>query len=224
MDYIKKQVKDPSNKKLLGELKEDEITEVIEKIQNHILRYLYKNIYPSAQTEKDIKFYENIRKLEWIKPEHLEIKKLYVNQLKFAEKYIKRMDKAFTAYDKLDCINNAYVTMNNTVKFISGKNEDAGQDELTPLFQYILIKAQPKYFFTNLNYIKCLLSENELMGPRGFYVSQMESASSFIMNLNHTHLNMNEEEFNSKSKIALDKYNKENIANKNKNNEGNKKT
>jgi hypothetical protein len=224
MDYIKKQVKDPSNKKLFGELKEDEITEIIEKIQNHILRYLYKNIYPSAQTEKDIKFYENIRKLEWIKPEHLEIKKLYVNQLKFAEKYIKRMDKAFTAYDKLDCINNAYVTMNNTVKFISGKNEDAGQDELTPLFQYILIKAQPKYFFTNLNYIKCLLSENELMGPRGFYVSQMESASSFIMNLNHTHLNMNEEEFNSKSKIALDKYNKENIANKNKNNEGNKKT
>ena len=48
MDYIKKQVKDPSNKKLLGELKEDEITEVIEKIQNHILRYLYENIYPKC--------------------------------------------------------------------------------------------------------------------------------------------------------------------------------
>ena len=40
----------------------------------------------NAQTEKDIKFYENIRKLEWIKPEHLEIKKLYVNQLQLAEK------------------------------------------------------------------------------------------------------------------------------------------
>ena len=121
------------------------------------------------------------------------------------------MDKAYSVYDKLDCINNAYVTMNNTVKFISGKNEDAGQDELTPLFQYILIKSQPKFFFTNLNYIKCLLNEDDLIGPRGFYVSQMESASSFILDINHIHLRMNEEDFNLKTKNALDKLNKENM-------------
>ena len=29
--------------------------------------------------------------------------------------------------------------MNNTIKFTSGKNDDAGQDELTPIFQYIII-------------------------------------------------------------------------------------
>ena len=224
MDYVKRQIREPSNKKLFGEIKEDEVKQIAEKIKNYILRHIYKYVYPNTQNENDIRFYENTRKLEWIKPEHLEIKKLYVNQLKFAEKYIKRMDKTFSVYDKLDCINNAYVTMNNTVKFISGKNEEAGQDELTPLFQYLLIKTQPKFLFTNINYIKSLLNEDDLIGPRGFYVSQMESASSFIFNINYTQLKMSEEEFYSKTKMALDKFNKENIDNKNKSIEGNKKT
>ena len=85
MDYVKKQIREPSNKKLFGEIKEDEVKQIAEKIKNYILRHIYKYVYPNTQNEKDIKFYENTRKLDWIKPEHLEIKKLYVNQLKFAE-------------------------------------------------------------------------------------------------------------------------------------------
>ena len=216
MDYVKKQIKEPKNKKLFGEINDEEIKQIADKIENHIMRHTYKTVFPNMPTESDNKFYQNTRRLDWIKPEHLEIKKLYVNQLKFAEKYVKKMDKAFSVYDKLDCIHNAYVTMNNTVKFISGKNEEAGQDELTPLFQYILIKAQPHFLISNINYIKCLLKESDLIGPRGFYVSQMESASSFILEINHEQLRMSKEEFDSKTKMSLDKYNKEKLQNKNK--------
>ena len=224
MDFIKRKIKDCSNKQLFGELNETEIKEVLEKIENYILRHIYKYVYPTLQNEKDKKFYEMTRKLEWIKPEHLEIKKLYVNQLKFAEKYIKKLDMAHSVYDKLECIYNAYVTMNNTVKFISGKNEDAGQDELTPLFQYILIKSHPQNLITNINYIKSLLNEADLVGPKGFYVSQMEFASTFIFHINAEQLKMNQVDFDLKTKLALDKYNKE-IQNKNKLIvEGNKKT
>jgi hypothetical protein len=201
LEFVKKQIKEPSNKKLFGEIKDDEIKEILAKIQNHILRHTYRKVFPKKQTEKDLQFYNITRKLDWIKPEHLEFKKLYANQLKFAEKSIKKMEKARSVYDKLDCIQNAYVTMNNTIKFISGKYEDAGQDELTPLFQYVLIRAQPKCMNTNINYIKCLLSDLELMGSRGFYVSQMESASSFILNINHNQLKMSKEEFDSKIKM-----------------------
>ena len=216
MELVKKQIKDPSNKKYFGDIKDNEVKEILGKIENYILRRVYKYIYPTTQSQTDDRFYEYTRKLEWIKPEHLEIKKLYVNQLKFAEKYIKQIDKAHTVVDKIDCINNAYVTMNNTVKFISGKNEDAGQDELTPLFQYILIKSQPEFLFTNINYIKSLLSEADLLGPKGFYVSQMESASSFIFNINYSQLKMDKDEFISKTKAALDKYYKEKLKNTNK--------
>ena len=213
MEYVKKHIKEPSNKKYFGEIKDNDVEEILEKIENHILRHIYKYIKINTQIEKDMEFYKATRKLEWIKPEHLEIKKLYVNQLKFAEKYIKKIDNAYSVYDKLNCINSAYVTMNNTIKFISGKNEEAGQDELTPLFQYILIKAQPEYLFTNINYIKTLLNEADLIGPKGFYVSQMESSASFINNISYKDLKMDKKEFDSKIKIALDKYNKEKAEN-----------
>ena len=209
MEIVKKQFKDPENEYLFPDLKDNE-KEYLSIVQNYIIRDIYKYVYPANKTPEDKKFLKLTRSLEWILPEHLEIKKLYVNQLKFAEKYIKKINEAKSVFDKIDCINSAYVTMNNTVKFISGKNEDAGQDELTPLFQFVLIKSQPERLFSNINYIKTFLSEEDLIGPKGFYMSQMESASSFISEIDYKQLNMNEAEFNQKKAESLKKYENEN--------------
>jgi len=88
--------------------------------------------------------------------------------------------------------------MNNTIKFSSGKNEDAGQDELTPIFQYIIIKAQLPRIFSNINYIKCFLNDIELTGELGFLFSQLESAACFIKDINNESFKLSEEEFNKK--------------------------
>ena len=199
------------NKNIFGELKEekdkeDELKGFYKKIENHIIRKIYKHIFPKNALSLDTSIQNITRSLEWIQPENLEIKKLYVNQLKFAEKYINRINEAKSVFDKLDCIQNAYVIMNNTVKFISGKNENAGQDEFTPLFQYILIKSQPERLCSNINYIKCFLSEVDLMSQNGFYLSQMESASSFILNIKGKDLKMDENEFEQKREKYKKKY------------------
>ena len=199
MDIVMKKMKE--NKDIFREFKkEEEIKGFYKKIENHIIRKIYKYTFPNinVSSEDDKKIYELTQNLEWIKPENLDIKKLYVNQLKFAEKYLKSIDKARSVFDKLDCLQNAYVIMNNTVKFISGKNENAGQDELTPLFQYILIKSQPKKLCTNINYIRCFLSEADLMGQNGFYLSQMESTKTFLLNLKAKDLKIDENEFQQK--------------------------
>ena len=98
--------------------------------------------------------------------------------------------------DKLFCVSSAYNTVNNTIKFSSGKNDDAGQDELTPIFQYIIIKAQPPRIYSNINYVKCFLDEEDLTGELGFLFSQMESATFFVMDINYQSLRISEEEFN----------------------------
>ena len=206
MEYVKKQIKDPANKIIFGEIKEKEIQEFLDKIENHIVRHIYKYVFPEVNIKKDLKFLNITKSLDWIKPEHLEIKKLYVNQLKFAEKFIKKMDEEKSVFDKIECINSAYVIINNTVKFISGKNEDAGQDELTPLFQYVLIKSQPDKIYTNIFYIKSILSEAYLIGPKGFYVSQMESASDFISQIDYKTLKMDKQEFDKNVAESKKKY------------------
>jgi len=97
--------------------------------------------------------------------------------------------------------------LNNTVKFISGKNDDAGQDELTPLFQYILLKAQPDSLISNINYIRTLLSESDLVGPKGFFLSQMDSAIQFIRDLKPSQLKMDPKEFEKKISESCKRHN-----------------
>ena len=206
MEYVKKQIKDPENKIIFEELKEKETQEFLDKIENHIVRNIYKYVFPEVNIKKDLIFLNKTKSLDWIKPEHFEIKKLYVNQLKFAEKFLKKMDEEKSVFDKIECINNAYVIINNTVKFISGKNEDAGQDELTPLFQYVLIKSQPEKLYSNLFYIKSILSEAYLIGPKGFYVSQMESASEYISQIDYKALNMTKQEFDKNVAESTKRY------------------
>ena len=192
----KKKKKIRENKTIFGELNDEKLEEFSKNIENHIIRKIYKYVYPPNKSEIDLKIQNDTRTLGWIQPENLDIKKLYVNQLKSAEKYISKMNESKSVFDKLECIQNAFVIMNNTIKFISGKNENAGQDELTPLFQYIIIKSQPERLHTNINYIKCFLSSTDLISKYGFFVSQMESACTYILNIKGSDFKMDNEEFN----------------------------
>ena len=162
------------------------------------MRQIYTYIYPKEQLKSDLDFYNQTKKLNWITPEHLDIKKVYINQLTNAILWIKKIDERKSIRDKLYCISCAHNIINNLIKFSSGKNEEAGQDELTPIFQYIIIKAQPPRIYSNINYIKCFLEDEDLTGELGFLLSQMESATCFIMNINYKSLKITEEEYNKK--------------------------
>ena len=144
--------------------------------------------------------------MDWILPKHLEIK-YYIDQLGMAEICLKKFDTARSVFDKLEYIKDAFTNINNNIKYSEGKTEEAGQDEMIPIFQYILIKAQPKRMRTNINYINCFLSEEQLDGQYGYFVSQIESSYTFIMNINYNILNMPKEEFDRNYQNAKEKHN-----------------
>ena len=207
MEIIKHNIKySKKNAELFENITEKEIEEMAQKIEDHIIRKIYKYVYLDTPIQSDKEFYEKTLCLDWIDPEQLEIKKAYVNQLGFAELCIKKMTEAKSVFDKLDCIKDAHTNMNNTIKFSSGKNDDAGQDELTPIFQYLVIKAQPKRIHSDINYIKTFLGDSSLRGQEGFLVTQMESATSFIMLIDYEQLKMTKEEYNEKIKDAKKRY------------------
>ena len=199
INLIKSKIKTTEiNKELFEDITEKEIEEISLKIEDHILRNIYKFVYLDFPIQSDQEFYKKTLCLDWVQPEQLEIKKVYINQLGYAELCIKKMTEAKSVFDKLDCIKDAHTNMNNTIKFSSGKNDDAGQDELTPIFQYIVIKAQPKRIHSDINYIKCFLGDSSLRGQEGFLVTQMESATSFITLINHEHLKMTKQDYDAK--------------------------
>ena len=195
IDIIKKYIKNPKKNIDLFNNEEDKCNAIADKIRDYLMSKLYDYIYPKEPLLEDLGFYGQTEKLMWLKPEHLDIKKIYINQLSSAIMWIKRIDVVKSILEKLLCISNALNTMNNTIKFSSGKDEDAGQDELVPIFNYIIIKAQPRRMISNVNYIKCFLSDKDNSGNFGFLLSQMESAINFILNINHKSLNITEDEF-----------------------------
>ena len=195
-------------KKLFGNNTKKECQEFANVIEDHILRQIYRYVFPQTELEKDNIFYIRTKCLDWVTPEMLDIKKEYINQLSLGELCIKKLDVAKSVRDKINCISDAFSNMNDNVKFSSGKNVDAGQDELTPLFQYIMIRAQPKRIFSNLNYIKCFL-DMSAGGTSAFLVTQLESAISFIMELNYTVLKITKEDYDKNVRDATLRYSQE---------------
>ena len=198
------------NKKLLdfnennkGEM-DTELTNFTNKIEEYIMRKMYKSVYSEEALSEDKAFYNRTKELSWIVPEQFEIKKLYINQLRFALTNIRKMDEAKSVYEKIRCIENAFTNINNSIKFSTGKNATPGQEEVTPILHFTIIKAQPTRFISQLNYIKCFrdLSKG---GKSAFMVTQLESAVTFIMNLDHTKLKMSKEEFIKNIKEAKNK-------------------
>lgn len=114
----------------------------------------------------------------------------------FAINCVNRMDEEKSPYEKLKCVASAHKIINNCIKFCSGKDEHAGADDLSPIFQYIILKAKPRRIFSNLNFIKSLVHPKKLQGFMGLLLAQIESAAEFILReVDHEKLKMTKEEF-----------------------------
>ena len=222
MDIVKQKIKEPIiNKGLFDDevkVKKENVNtkeilnKIAEKIEDHILRQIYDDVFP-AINDIDFKFYQRTKCLEWVTPEQLDIKRVYFNQLGLAISCIRKMEKAKSVYDKLNLINNAHTSINNTIKFSSGKEQNSGQDEMTPILQYIILRAQPTRIISNINYIKCFLGERTY--SRAFLLIQIQSADSFINNLDYEQLKISKEEFDRQYEKAKEKFDKNNKLNSN---------
>ena len=81
MSFVKKRIKDPIiNEGLFNDI--TNIPYVAEKIEDHIIRQIYKDVFPPEQKE-DIAFYQRTKCLEWITSEQFDIKNIYINQLTY---------------------------------------------------------------------------------------------------------------------------------------------
>ena len=123
MDLVKNKIKEPVIN--VGLFNDDvNVNEIAEKIEDHILRQIYKDVYPTTH-EADNEFYIRIISLEQVIPEQLEIKKVYFNQIGFAISCIRKMDETILVFDKKNLIINANTSINNTNIFSSGKDDDS---------------------------------------------------------------------------------------------------
>ena len=203
MELLKEKLKKSRRYAESSKLDKD-LNKFTDKIKDYITKKIYKYVYPKQPLDKDIEFYNKTKYLDWITPEHLQIKKLYQSQLGLAIYWINKMDTEKSVLDKIKCIQNAHSNIVNNLKFTSGK-KDIGIEETNEVFQYAIIKAQPKRIISNLNYIECFLGSSG--GQSDVLKTQLKTHIEFILNgINEKTLKMSKEEYYKKIEESKKKY------------------
>ena len=154
-DIIKEKI---IKKKLLEINKYDSLYN--EKIKDYIMTKIYPKIYPPYPNEDDKKIFEKTKALDWIDP------KLIVNKDYIFDHMLPEILNEFnqiniikTPYKKLDCFKKIMEYINSLIKFNEGIDKEIGAEDVTPVLNYLIIKAHPERISTDIEFTK-LFSEN----------------------------------------------------------------
>ena len=150
-----------------------------EKIKDYVMNKIYEKIYPPEPSELDKKMYEKTKSISWIEPE-LIINKDYIfdNMLPDILIEFKQMNIAHSPFKKLNIMKRILYNIENLVRFNEGEDNDVGADDIGPILNYILIKAEPPRIFSDIEYIKIFLKNLKLESS----IAHFESISNLIIN------------------------------------------
>lgn len=176
---------------------EDQIEMVIEEIEKHITSSMFNYIFPKFASESDQKLYFRTVEHEWVKPEHLDIVPANRNEAmwKFAIGALRNVEVYRSPADKLNCFVECMSIIVNVLSLMSSSGAGVGTDDSLPLIIYIVLKAKPKRFFSNLNYVLKYRHQSKMIGLKGFVFQQFQSAASFIEGLNDKCLTIDKDEY-----------------------------
>ena len=128
---------------------------VFNKIQKYILIKIYDKIYPKDSDNDDMKVFQQTIILSWVRPHHLKLDNTYIdNSISLITDYINKLDNEKSPNGKFNAINNIF----NTINYILSFNSSFSVDEIAPLCEYCLIKAQPERLSSNLRYLQNFIS------------------------------------------------------------------
>ena len=183
------------NKKI-NELKE-EIESQSKIIWNYILKRLCNKYYSEVPIQIDIDFNRKCKELAWIEPiKHLLIQEnvFEKNIFQIIVNHMKNMDNYRTPAEKLNEFGKGVQLINSLYLFSINKKDPDAADFL-PLVIYAIILCQPKRLIWTIRFIKLFLNSNELLGNNGYNLTQAESATKYILNLDYKQVHIPENEF-----------------------------
>ena len=178
-----------------------------EKIKDYIMNKIYEKIYPPEADELDSKIFKKAICLSWIEPNLILEGKDYIfdNLLPDILNEFEKINIVKTPYKKVNCIKNILAYITNLIKFNEGEDKNPGGDDITPVLNYVFIKAHPYRIFSDLEFIKIFVNE---LGKYEFEIMSIESMFSLVNNSTNETFKLSPEEY---SKKCIDAVNNSNM-------------
>ncbi|CAI4667065.1 BAQ_1a_G0039470.mRNA.1.CDS.1 [Saccharomyces cerevisiae] len=140
---------------------------------------------------------EKIRHYRFISPIMLDIPDTMPNArlnkfVHLASKELGKINRFKSPRDKMVCVLNASKVIFGLLKHT--KLEQNGADSFIPVLIYCILKGQVRYLVSNVNYIERFRSPDFIRGEEEYYLSSLQAALNFIMNLTERSLTIEDHE------------------------------
>ena len=171
-----------------------------ENIKDYIMNKIYDKIYPLVANDKDNQIFQKTIELSWVEPQ-LIIKKDYIfdNVLPDILNEFKQINIVKNPFKKLNSIRKIMEYINSLIKFNEGEDKEIGADDITPVLNYVFIKAKPLRIFSDIEFTK-LFCENG--GQFENSLVNFESICLVIINSSNKNFNLSSEEYKQKCEEA----------------------
>ena len=168
-----------------------------EKIIDYIMNKIYDKIYPPEPDEFDNKIFKKSMLLSWVEPNLIVEGKdyyIYDNLLPDILNEFKKINLEKTPNKKSLCIKKIFTYIINLIKFNVGEDKKPGAEDITPVLNYIFIKAHPFKIYTDIEFIKIFLNYE----VNEYNITTIESMYSLIENTTYKTFNLAPEEYERK--------------------------
>ena len=131
---------------------------------------------------EDVEFYKKCVQLKNITIKDLKIPEEIYDKSIFDKiiSHIKNMDEVRTPEEMLKEFELAVQLINSLFIFMMDKKE-TGNDNLTPVIIYVIIKAKPKRMYFNIKFINYFFDEKNKKGKNEYYIIQAITSLDYIM-------------------------------------------
>ena len=166
---------------------------------------IYDKIYPPEPHEKDNEIFKKTIRLSWVEP-NLFVSKDYIydNLLPDILNEFKRINNVKSPFKKLKCIKKIMNYIDYLIRFNERIDKEVGADDISPVLNYVFIKAQPLNIYTDLEFIELFLEDN---GVNDNDLNNFQSMCMLILNTQAKDFNLSVEEYKKKCDNAVNEVN-----------------
>ena len=171
---------------------------VYEIVTNYIMNRIYDKVFPHEQDQNDYLIYQQCLKLSWVEPNNMvSIPNLNLdNILPRTVGLIKEMDFEKSPEGKLRLVSKVIQIILNNSTYCLGSKIEGGMDDQVPMLIYVIIKAQPFRFSSNIDYLDLFLGGKDSGYGQGKQViGMLQGIRDWILNVTCKKLGVTEQEF-----------------------------
>lgn len=144
---------------------------------------------------QDIELKKKILEYSFISPHNLEvpqnISSKFDHFVKIASNELNKINNYRAPRDKMICVLNCCKVIFSLLKH--SKLEDSGADHFVPLLIYTVLSSNVESLVSNVNYIERFRLPEFLQGENAYYLSSLQGAIRFILNINTSSLKIKDQ-------------------------------